>query len=124
VKFVQAAKVGSHANPTIVSVVGWNTAGPITLAARCIAGSSIARAAADTKGFRFGKLLDYRDASFLPGGAKYLDVPGMVALNASLPLWLAGEAPDTLVGPLPTLMEVRSEGAIKQASAVSWLLRE
>ena len=124
VKFVQAAKVGSHVNPTTVSVVGWNTAGPITLAARCIAGSSIARAAADTKGFRFGKLLDYRDASFLPGGAKYLDIPGMVALNASLPLWLAGEAPDTLVGPLPTVMEVRSEGAIKQASAVSWLLRE
>ena len=124
VKFVQAAKVGSHANPTTVSVVGWNTAGPITLAARCIAGSSIARAAADTKGFRFGKLLDYRDASFLPGGAKYLDIPGMVALNASLPLWLAGEVPNTLVGPLPTVMEGRSEGAIKQASAVSWLLKE
>jgi len=124
VKFVQAAKVGSHVNPTTVSVVGWNTAGPITLAARCIAGSSIARAAADTQGFRFGKLLDYRDASFLPGGAKYLDIPGMVALNASLPLWLAGEAPETLVGQLPTVMEVRSEGAIKQASAVSWLLRE
>ena len=124
VKFVQAAKVGSHVNPTTVSVVGWNTAGPITLAARCIAGSSIARAAADTKGFRFGKLLDYRDASFLPGGAKYLDIPGMVALNAALPLWLAGEVPDVLFGQLPTVMEGRSDGAIKQASAVSWLLKE
>jgi hypothetical protein len=52
---------------------------------------AIDRAAIDTAGFRFGNLLDFRDPLFLPGGAKYLDLPGFLALSAPLPLWLAGE---------------------------------
>ena len=39
------------------------------------------RVAIDTGGFRFSDLLDYRDPNFLPGGAKYGDVPMMVALG-------------------------------------------
>ena len=124
VKFVRDSKVGTHTNPKSVSVVGWNSTGPIALAARCIAGSSIARAAADTKGFRFGKLLDYRDPFFLPGGAKYLDIPGMIALNGGLPLWLAGEAPNTLVGRVPAVLEGSRDDAVKTASAVTWLLKD
>ena len=31
------------------------------------------------------------DPDFLPGGAKYDDLPGMLALTAPHPLWLAGE---------------------------------
>ncbi len=29
--------------------------------------------------------------NFLPGGAKYLDIPGMLAVAPPSPLWLAGE---------------------------------
>ena len=35
------------------------------------------------------------DPRFLPGGAKYLDLPGLLALAVPEPLWLAGEG----VGP-------------------------
>ena len=54
------------------------------------------RAALDTRGFRFGKLTDYRDASFLPGGAKYGDLPGMLSLAAPTKLWLGGKMVGTV----------------------------
>ncbi|MEQ1827827.1 MAG: acetylxylan esterase [Pirellula sp.] len=91
VSFLRNAKVGTHPNPSMVSVVGWRATGPIVAASRAIAGDAIDRASVDTNRFRFGKLLDYRDEMFLPGAAKYLDVPGMLALSAPLPLWVAGE---------------------------------
>ena len=55
------------------------------------AGAAIDRAAVDTAGFRFANLSSIEDADFLPGAAEYLDLPGMLALSAPLPLWLAGE---------------------------------
>ena len=42
----------------------------------------MARAAIDTGGFRFAKLRSIGDVNFLPGGAKYGDLPGMLALGA------------------------------------------
>jgi hypothetical protein len=35
--------------------------------------------------------MSIRDPQFLPGGAKYNDLPGMLALSAPHPLWLSGE---------------------------------
>ena len=45
----------------------------------------------DTHRFHFGKVLDYRDPMFLVGGAKYLDVPGLIAMGGEMPLWVNGE---------------------------------
>lgn len=89
--FLRNTKVGSHPNPESVVLAGSGQSGVIALAARALAGSAIDRAAVDTGGFRFGKVLDYRDPMFQPGGAKYLDVPGLVLLNGDLPLRLEGE---------------------------------
>jgi hypothetical protein len=106
VSFLRNAKVGSHANPKTVCLAGFGLqTGPIAIAARALAGEAIDRAAADTHGFRFGKVLDYRDPMFLPGGAKYLDLPGMISLNAPHPLWIKGE------------------GKSPESSAVEWLLK-
>ncbi len=92
VSFLRNAKVGSHPNPKTVCLAGFGTqTGPIVVAARALAGEAVDRAASDTGGFRFGKVLDYRDPMFLPGGAKYLDLPGMISLNAPHALWLKGE---------------------------------
>jgi hypothetical protein len=91
VRFLRTSEVEPHPSPTSVAVAGFGHAGPIVAAARAVAGDAIDRAAVDTSGFRFGKLLDFRDPQFLPGGAKYLDLPGMLALAAPQPLWLAGE---------------------------------
>ena len=75
------------------------------VAARAVAGEAIDRAAYDTHGFRFGKVLDYRDPMFLPGGAKYLDLPGMIMVQG------------------PALRWVRGEGKNPESPAVEWLLK-
>ena len=74
-----------------VDVVGLGGAGHWVAAARAIAGNAIDRAAIDTTGFRFVNLTAIDDPDFLPGGAKYDDLPGMIVLSAPNALWLAGE---------------------------------
>jgi dienelactone hydrolase len=66
-------------------------AGPIVAAARAQAGHLVRKAAVDTHGFRFSKLNDYRHIMFLPGAAKYGDVPALLALSAPHALWVGGE---------------------------------
>ena len=125
VAYLRKTQAGSRPNPKHVAVAGWGNAGPIVAAARALAGEAIDRAAVDTNGFRFGKVLDYRDPMFLPGGAKYLDVPGMIALNAPHPLWLAGEGgkPEVFGAKFTELASFAGEAAQKEASAVEWLLK-
>jgi dienelactone hydrolase len=89
--FLKTGSVGGHPKPISISLVAWGSAGPIAAAARAIAGPAIERAAIDTGGFRFSSLLDFRHPQFLPGGAKYLDVPGLLAAAGPGALWLAGE---------------------------------
>jgi len=96
-----------------VALAGFGGTGPLVAAARALAGSAIDQAVIGTRGFRFGRLLDFRDPLFLPGGAKYLDLPGLLALGAPHPLWLAGE------GTEPELVSdsYRSAGAAAQLTA-------
>ncbi len=81
----------SEPRPEGLCVVGLNGAGPWVAAARAIAGRAIDRAVIDTGGFRFGKVTDAHDVNFLPGGAKYFDLPGLLALGAPEALLLGGE---------------------------------
>jgi dienelactone hydrolase len=83
--------------PQSVCLVGWGETGAVAVAARALAGKAIDRAAIDIGGFRFGTILDYRDPAFLPGGAKYLDLPGLILLNADLPLWQRVDSPEPAV---------------------------
>ena len=83
VTYLRNAKVESQPKTSMVDVVGLDNTGPIVAAARAIAGGAIDHAVVNTGGFRFAKLLDYRDPQFLPGGAKYLDIPGLLALGAA-----------------------------------------
>ena len=90
------------------------------------------RAVIDTGGFRFGKMREIHDVNFLPGGAKYFDLPGLLALGAPGELLLAGEGAE-----LPELVrtayrwdqaEARlqtatGDAAAVRTAAVEWLLR-
>jgi hypothetical protein len=94
-----------------------------------LAGGAIDRAAAATDGFRFAHLSDYRHPLFVPGAVRYLDVPGLIALGAPHPLWLAGEGDDaTLVpGGYPAsgrerLAFARRDIADARGSAAAWLV--
>jgi hypothetical protein len=56
---------------------------------------------------------------FLPGGAKYLDVPGLLCVASVQPLWVAGEQDHTLFrSATPHL-----EGADARTAAATWLGR-
>ena len=131
---VRALRTSSSASlpkAASVEVAGFGYAGPIVAAARAVAGEAIDRAVVDTGGFRFGKLLDYRDAQFLPGGAKYLDLPGFLALGATQPLWLAGEGrqPELVAemyqkaGQAGRLSVFTGEASGKEQSAAKWLMQ-
>ncbi len=107
--------------------------GGVWVGAMCaVANNSVNAVAMDTGGFRFGHLLDYRDPNFLPGGAKYGDLPGMIALHAPYPLWLAGETADgeMFVRRLYNLSSSRNiyiyhgEKENEEDAATDWLLHQ
>jgi hypothetical protein len=81
--------------PKSVELIAVDGVAPIAAAALARCGGVVDRAAIDTRGFRFGKLTDYLDASFLPGGAKYGDLPGLLSLAEPTKLWIGGETPET-----------------------------
>jgi hypothetical protein len=74
-----------------IDLVGTRGAGHWVSVARCLAPQAVARLAVDTAGFRFAQIRALHDPDFLPGGARYHDLPGMLAIAAPAPLWLAGE---------------------------------
>jgi dienelactone hydrolase len=130
VKYLHTAQVESHPKVSTVAVAGFGGTGPIVAAARAVSGTAIDRAVVDNANFRFGKLLDYRDPQFLPGGAKYLDLSGLLALNAPQPLWLAGEeaAPAIVAdayksaGKAMNVTAFGGDAFQKSAAATAWLL--
>jgi hypothetical protein len=77
---------------TVVSLDG---TAPIAAVAASQAGDANASFAIDTRGFRFIQVSDYLDASFLPGGARYGDLPGVLSLATGGKLWLAGETDES-----------------------------
>jgi len=131
VSHLRRAKTGPCPSPKSVAVAGWHGAGPLVAAAGAVAGEAIDRIAIDTQGFRFGKLRDYRDPMFLPGGAKYLDLPGLIALGAPRPLWLAGEGQEPAIITAAyraafaagNLVTFTGEAAHQESAAVEWLLK-
>jgi len=74
-----------------IRLIGVRGAGHWAAAARALAGGMIDGATIDTGGFRFAKIAALDAPDLLPGGAKYLDLPGILALSSPHPLELLGE---------------------------------
>ena len=116
-----------------VHLVGLAGAGRWVAAARALCYRTIDRTVVDTNGFRFANIDRFDHPDFVPGGAKYLDLPGMLALNARSPLWLAGEGAN-----VPAIVAAAYEAAkanedltvfagdddAKTTAAIDWLLQE
>ena len=129
---VISAARNAQTPPKKVHLVGLAGAGHWVAAARAQAGDAVDRAAVDTAGFRFAELTACDDPDFLPGGAKYHDLPGMLALSAPQDLWLAGEgaeAPPVVTaayhaaGDPERLTVFAGKKQEQEAAAVEWLLR-
>jgi hypothetical protein len=114
-----------------ICLVGLKGVGPLAAAAVVQAGGTVDRAALDTGGFRFAELKDVYGINFLPGAAKYQDVPALLALAAPAQLWIAGEEEGA-----PPLVRAAYQAAGKPnhltlapgsadvPSAVTWLLTQ
>ena len=115
-----------------LDLVGINGAGAWAGAARAVAGQAVDCAAIDTGGFRFARVTDIYAPDFLPGGAKYGDLPGVLALAAPGRLWLAGEGAESVslvrkmyetAGAAPNLT-LAPTGQPAGEAAVDWLLSQ
>ncbi len=93
---VNFVKNGHERQTRQITLIGLDGAGPWAAAARAQCGQAIDQAVIDTGGFRFGKVLDLADPNFLPGGAKYGDLPALLALAAPGKTWVAGETKEAL----------------------------
>src|SRR5207249_4070546 len=116
-----------------LTVVGLDGAGPLLAAARAQCGDAIDQAVIDTAGFRFGQILDLRDPNFLPGGAKYGDLPALLALAAPARTWVGGETAGALAlaqsqyqakNAPNNLTQFTSPAPQLRPAALAWLLNQ
>jgi len=118
--------------PEAVHLVGLNGAGKWVAMARALAGDAVTRTVVDTAGFRFADMTKLNDVDFLPGGAKYGDLPGLLALIAPHPLWLTGEGSSVpeIVGAAyqasgsgANVTRYDGEANAAEQAAIEWLMR-
>ena len=129
VSFLKTGDTEGQPRPRRIVLAAFGDAAPIATAAAAVSGAAIDRLAVDTGGFRFAALADWRDAMFLPGAAKYLDLPGLLALRAPRSLWLAGEGP-AAPGPVAAaygdhaadLAIFKGDAGTARAAAAEWVL--
>jgi hypothetical protein len=75
-----------------ITLIALDGAGKWAALAASQLGGKVDSLVIDTAGFRFENIDAVDDPDFLPGGAKYFDLPGMIALCAPTPMLLLGEA--------------------------------
>ena len=109
------------------AMIGLGSASSAVVAAAAARSSDTLEAVVlDTGGFRFQNVRDIRDPMFLPGGAKYGDLPGLLALGAPRKLFLMGEgahAPDLVTAAYagtPAALHVGEKRDVD--AAVKWLI--
>jgi hypothetical protein len=78
-----------------ILVAGVEGAGVIAAAATALAPGAVQRLACDTEGLRFAKLENVWDVNFVPGAAKYGDVPAILSLCAPVKTTIFGETKDS-----------------------------
>ena len=114
-----------------LDLVGFNGAGAWVAAAKALAGDAVTCVALDSGRFRFAEVANFDSMDFLPGVAKYGDLPGLLALGAPGKLWLAGEGqePPALLAQIyksanatSNLLVAGDRGSAEEA--VRWLLRQ
>lgn len=97
-----------------ISVIGTGGAGPLVAAASSQFGNQVSRVWVETSGFRFAKVDDLHAPNFLPGGARYFDLPGFLALGRAQELRIWGEA--SLPEPIAAVRQARRDAAAEVIS--------
>ncbi|QEF96909.1 Abhydrolase family protein [Stieleria maiorica] len=81
-----------HAEPEgALSIVADESSCISSAAAAVVAGDAVDRLDLESRGFRISRVSDYSDQHFVPGAAKYFDLPGLLSLRAPAALKIRGE---------------------------------
>lgn len=121
----------SKYEPAAVNLIGLGKqAGAIVAAAAFQAGDAVTKVAIGTGGFRFGTITEIRDPMLAPGAIRYGDVPGLLALSAPRPMWLADEpaVPDLVnaayksIGAAGKVTLYKGDAKSAAAAAADWIV--
>jgi hypothetical protein len=104
-------------HPRDIIIAGVQGAGIIAAGAVALAGRNVTRLICDTEGFRFAKLDNVWDANFVPGAAKYGDLPVWLALCAPVKTTIVNETRDSME-PVAASFAI-SSGLLKFARATT-----
>ena len=74
-----------------LAILGTQGAGAIVATAAPLLSEHVDLIGLDSNGFRYGAVNDLHSPDFLPGGARYFDLPGFLSLATDSDLLLAGE---------------------------------
>ncbi|MCH2121856.1 MAG: acetylxylan esterase [Pirellulaceae bacterium] len=99
-----------------LAILGTHGAGAALATAAPLISEHVDLIGVDTEGFRYGNVKDLHDPSFLPGGARYFDLPGFISLATQSRLVLAGEG-ETL--PRPIGQCFKAAGKLQSIECVS-----
>ncbi len=77
-------------------LVGCGTSAPAAAVARALAAARFDACILQADGFRFAEVPSIDHAHFLPGSARYLDLPGLLALPSDGALTVTGESRESL----------------------------
>jgi hypothetical protein len=110
---------------TSVDLVALDGTAPVAAVARAQSGNAIRKLVIGHADFRFGKVLEIHDVNFLPGGAKYGDLPGFLGLGAPGETRLVGEnVPEFAKKLYASAGKADAIATMETADAVSaWLLQ-
>lgn len=86
-----AAAKSHESMPTAIHLVGTGRCAVYAAAAAVQAGADVSKLVVQTDGYRLGSVTDIRDVMLWPGGLRYGDLPGLLALRAPRPLLIAGD---------------------------------
>ncbi|MEZ6088679.1 MAG: acetylxylan esterase [Pirellulaceae bacterium] len=82
--------------PKRIELYGLGEAGPLVAFAGAAAGDWVDACVVEDGDFRFGDVSNIADYRFVPGAARYLDLPGILALHAPRTLTIRGVSKDKL----------------------------
>jgi dienelactone hydrolase len=117
-----------ESQPKRVCLVALDETAPIAAVAQMLSDNTVDRTALDTRGFRFASVTSIRSPQLIPGGAKYGDLPGVLAASEPQLLWIAGETGDALKPVITAAGEGKVtayDGAKEKIgeAAVEWLVK-
>ncbi len=119
--------------PKSLSLIALDQTGPLAVAARAQARDAIDHLAVDTQQFRFALVTDLHSPFFLPGGARYHDLPGMLAVASPAATWLAGESSQSVqivtaayqaLQEKPQLVLDKSPAGQRPEAALRWIIQQ